>query len=173
MVPALPSDRALSSPATCLANSIPPRRSGRGRPCACPELLHKPEHNFAPYGPVGAGLVPALNSSTSRSIIPPPDGPVGAGLVPALNSSTSRSIIPPRRSCRGRPCACPELLHKPEHNFAPYGPVGAGLVPALCPSKSRNTISPTVTARFTPDPFVQNWDAPDQKFTLDFRLHSL
>ena len=30
------SDRVYSSPASCLANSIPPKRSGRGRPCACP-----------------------------------------------------------------------------------------------------------------------------------------
>ncbi len=34
--PALSRHRANSSPATCLANSIPPKRPGRGRPCACP-----------------------------------------------------------------------------------------------------------------------------------------
>ena len=33
---ALASHLVHSSPATCLDNSIPPKRSGRGRPCACP-----------------------------------------------------------------------------------------------------------------------------------------
>ncbi len=63
--PALASDRAHSSLATCLANSGPPNTTvGAGLVPALARLTHRRRHS--PKGPVRPGLAPALSLSKSR-----------------------------------------------------------------------------------------------------------
>ena len=68
--PALSRHPVHSSPATYLANIIPPNQSSRGSSCSCPSTPHTVSSPSPPNTPVRAGLVPAPRLSKSQQKIP-------------------------------------------------------------------------------------------------------